>query len=1239
MTPKLNKIRIPIGIIFITVVGLLYWGKAATETSITVNYDEDYPVWIDMMEQPGIEMKEAREAFDKYWENHVHYKGDRSKQFEQWYAINSNRLDQYGNVISAAQVSSEFQKLRKQAGAAQEGEWFNYGPISVGPRNGVKKDGGRVKDIEFHPTDPNTFFVSTFKGGLFKTTDYGQNWLALTDGLTEEVFVCEVSDNNENIIFIGTDLGVYKSLDGGKNWNNTAVTIETNALLLKNGNQNIVIAGSEDGIRRSVDSGASWTLVKSASKVEDLDQHPTNPEIMYAATNGNPSEFFRSEDGGQTWTKNTTFGQGSFMGVAVSPAKPDYVYVINLRDHLGEDSFEGLYFSDDAGKTFTKQSGYSPCISGYKSDGAISRGQPNYNMFVCADPVNADVVYAGGVCSWKSADKGKTWINFYENITTDGTSLHLDQLNWAFSPHDNRIFAVNDGGVYYLNEENKFQMITDGLPIAEIYECTQSQTSKTNVAGGTMHCGVKLNYNGIWYTPWGGDEATCIIDPTDENYIYHLKYEKISRSIDGGFSFQNIYPNNTEKGFYTGTGTIHKGNPNTLFIGCYEVHRSQNAKGSSVNWQKISSFGGSSRIYKVEQCTANHDILYVSRESGFYRSDNANGTSPAFTNITLPTSGSVNDIETHPTNSNIVYILLGSKIYKSTNKGQSWTDLTQNLPSVALIEMCYDKNTDEGIYVGTDIGVFYKDAILTEWIDFSNNLPAIRVSGMDIYYGKDRKESFITISTDGRGFWRSLLHGITTEKPKADFSIEKTTFFTNEEIKITNKSSDVSVGSLVWKISGQTPSVRHEINPAISYSTPGNYTITQEVTNSGGADTKTINIVIEKVPAPVAKISTKNTTIFTGGIIAFNDNSDNLPTSWEWTFEAGEPASSTEQNPTITYNSAGSFDVTLKITNSTGSDTKTFTNFITVTENTGTGDLQAHYEFNGNSLDLSSYKRDMVTVGDFTPIYVTDHSGKTTAAIQLPAAADKYLTSGYKGIGGNGARTVTAWFKTPAGSPARKTIVSWGNNTSGAMFNIMVDTSDGTVRVEGGACSLRSTTSNLNDNKWHHVAITFDPNDGGRLFDAKIYIDGALDLNKRDGTGASYLSEVTVLNTNNTDNAIRIGAASYNTGYYWTGELDDIRIYSSSLSQSQISEISGIKTAIYSDGQINQTLFYSGKAMVRIDLKSFQNAEAAIFDIKGCYVRDINLHPGTNHIAIRPGIYLIHVKTDRRIEKGKAISF
>ena len=164
----------------------------------------------------------------------------------------------------------------------------------------------------------------------------------------------------------------------------------------------------------------------------------------------------------------------------------------------------------------------------------------------------------------------------------------------------------------------------------------------------------------------------------------------------------------------------------------------------------------------------------------------------------------------------------------------SWTDITLNLPSVALLEMIFDKSSDKGIYVGTDFGVFYKDAGMNEWIDFSKNLPAIRVSGMDIFYGSDRKNSLISISTDGRGFWRSTLYGITPEPPLADFSSDRTEVIEGGSVKYTPRESQLTNYS--WWFEGGTPEYSKDNSPAIKYSQPGIYSVKVEVSNPAGSD-------------------------------------------------------------------------------------------------------------------------------------------------------------------------------------------------------------------------------------------------------------------------------------------------------------------------------------------------------------------------------------------------------------------
>ncbi|MFC2110265.1 LamG-like jellyroll fold domain-containing protein [Bacteroidota bacterium] len=1130
--------------------------------------EQNLPIWIKMIEKPSVNMAEVRKSFDDYWKDKEHYKGDRSKQFEQWYAINSKRLDAYGNVISAELVRNEFQKIRLKSAIKKEGNWFNYGPINVGPRkNGAIKDGGRVKQISFHPTDAKTYLVSTFKSGLFKTTDKGISWTPLTDHLTEEVYISKYVPSNHNIIFIGTNLGILKSTDGGATWNSTGLTSgKTNGLLLKKDNENVILAGNDNGIYRSTDAGVNFTQVLIESKVEEIKQHPTNPSIMYASTNGATSAFYKSTDGGINWVKNSTdFGKGAFMKIAVTPAAPNNVYVINSRDHLGDDSFDGVYVSTNAATSFTKKSGTSPCITGYKSDGRVSRGQPNYNLFIVVDPNNPNIVYAGGVKSWKSTDGGITWSTFFDKITPEGYDLHLDQLSWAYSPLNDRLFAVNDGGIYYLDENNKFNMITDGLPIAEVWECTQSQQNKANVAGGTFHCGIKLNKNGKWYSPWGGDEATVLFDYSDDTYAYHFKYGKISRSKDGGMSFQRINSLNADRGAYTGTGVLDKSDVNTLFVGLFEVERINNARTATSGqvWDKISSFGGTTKIEKIEQSDANHNILYVSRQNGkFYRSDNIRDTAPTFSELTLPVAGTVVDIATHPTNENFVYILLGSKIFKSINKGASWVDISSGLPQVALLEMIYDKSSEEGIYVGTDLGVYYKDNSLSSWIDYSKGLPAIRVSGMDIYYGKTRNESILTVSTDGRGFWRSVLNNVTATKP------------------LTNFTSD-------------------------------------------------------------------QTTVLKGKTISYSDSSTENPLTWSWTFEGGRPATSELKNPTVTYNQLGTYKTTLKTMNTAGSDVKEIVNYVTVIESNGPENLQFQYNFSNNLNDISSYARNLKNVGNFTPVYTTDKDNKADKAFEAPNSSTKYLSNRYTGIGLTNERTVTAWIKTST-SNSRKTIISWGTNASGKMFNIMVE--NGNVRIEGGDCNVQNDDSNvtrLDNDTWRHIAVTYNAADGDKMSDIKIYIDGIYYANQPD-SGDSYNSEGTVLDTDNETNGILIGAANYNTNYYWRGDLDDVRLYSKALSASEIVDVMNASALSLNSIKKNKNKYVAYPnpvdTLLTINSEDFfsKSLNFKTFDMNGSSIKLKHYRLSHSKIQIdmsdlSSGIYFVNLNDDKNKPTFKVI--
>jgi M6 family metalloprotease-like protein len=168
--------------------------------------------------------------------------------------------------------------------------------------------------------------------------------------------------------------------------------------------------------------------------------------------------------------------------------------------------------------------------------------------------------------------------------------------------------------------------------------------------------------------------------------------------------------------------------------------------------------------------------------------------------------------------------------------------------------------------------------------------------------------------------------------PVADFTASPTTVNQGESVTFTDLSTN-NPTSWSWQFEGGTPSTSSQKNPVVVYETAGTYRVSLTVTNNGGSDTETKTAYITvNVVAPVADFQADITSVTENNSISFADLSTNYPTNWVWTFPGGTPGTSTEQNPVITYPTAGYYDVTLTATNSAGSTTETKTDYISVAE-------------------------------------------------------------------------------------------------------------------------------------------------------------------------------------------------------------------------------------------------------------------------------------------------------------------
>jgi len=195
--------------------------------------------------------------------------------------------------------------------------------------------------------------------------------------------------------------------------------------------------------------------------------------------------------------------------------------------------------------------------------------------------------------------------------------------------------------------------------------------------------------------------------------------------------------------------------------------------------------------------------------------------------------------------------------------------------------------------------------------------------------------------------------------PIADFTATPTTIYAGETVSFTDMSTN-NPTSWNWSFSGGTPTSSTTQNPQVVYNSPGTYNVSLTVSNAFGTDTKTKikYITVLDLPVPVADFTATPTTVYAGETVSFTDMSTNNPTSWNWSFSGGTPTSSTTQNPQVVYNSPGTYNVSLTVSNAFGTDTKTKIKYITV-------------------LDLP------VPVADFTATPTTVYVGETVSFTDL----------------------------------------------------------------------------------------------------------------------------------------------------------------------------------------------------------------------------------------------------------------
>jgi photosystem II stability/assembly factor-like uncharacterized protein len=735
-------------------------------------------------------LKEGRKGTEeeKEFENaYVHW-----KRFEQFYL---NRVDQNGNIPSnvtklmwdgwnkyRTEHPQHFNQNTNSPNIAY-GNWVNFGPTSI-IRYGVGYNSGygRVNCIAFDPVDENKYYIGLPQGGIWRTLDNGANWSVLTDDLPSTgISGLVVSFSNANILYALTgdgdvshgnlitsygfdqkSVGVLKSTDGGANWFQTGdlPNAGTNyygyKLIQHPGNANILFAATTAGIYRTTNAGTSWTQ-EQTGVFTDIEFKPGDPNTMYAVRRGGASPFFKSTDGGATWSNagiTGVPGTAERLAIGVSAANSAYVYLLT-GPATGSGSFRGVYRSTNSGDDFTLRTN-TPNILGYPTDGSDNSDQTQYDLAIEVDPNNANEVITGGINIWRSTDGGATFVaetQWFDDVADvpPGDYVHADIHNLTFHRlNTNKIFACSDGGVgISLNDGATWSFISPDLHILATYKADWYEANAEILATGTQDNGTNVRYvaSNTYRHIFGADGFDCLIDQTNSNDIVFVHNGNISRTTDGGLTRNLKSP--AGLGFFPSLARSFA-DDNDIFAGDgNNVYRSTNR---GDNWTTETTPAGS-RV--LTTCVSNASRVYAGNGTSFWRSDDAGDTwalksgTPGY-----PTGVNMTDVEAVITNSLDIYASFGgysdgNKVFFSTDGGDNWINISGSLPNVACHSIAVDENNT--VYVGTDIGVFVRPSTESDWQPFLNNLPKTPVSELLINNTSNR----IIACTYGRGNWYS----------------------------------------------------------------------------------------------------------------------------------------------------------------------------------------------------------------------------------------------------------------------------------------------------------------------------------------------------------------------------------------------------------------------------------------------------------------------------------------------------
>ncbi len=682
----------------------------------------------------------------------------------------AQRAYPYGEVNQAAYreaVAHAIEHRSEEHAGLEDVVWSQAGPTNIG---------GRITDIAVHPQDRNIIYAGAASGGVLRSTDGGDSWAALFDFQpTLSIGALAIDPLDPDILYVGTGeanagggsvtyggFGVFKTTDGGSSWNNVGLeeTRYIGRVVVDPSNPDRVFVAAvgtlfstnpDRGVYRTTDGGTTWDHVLSVSDstgAVDIVQEPDDTDVLYAAMwerirrpgsrsyGGVTSGVYKTTDGGDSWSLLTNGLPHSSpdvgrIGLTLSAADPSIVYAV-FADDVGY--FMGVYRSIDFGSSWSRV-----------NDGTLQYGVFYYSYgwwfgFIKADPADPDIVYAHGVGLYKTVDGGNSWSQI-------GWSNHVDHHAQYIDPADHSwTVEGNDGGIYVSTNGGSSWTKSYDLPITQFYTNEIDHQIPARLYGGAQDNGTLRTLTGgtgDWGEIYGGDGFYVLVDPTNSNVIYaESQYGGLGKSTNGGYSFSSATYgiDSYDRRNWSTPVVMDPNNSNTLYYGTYRVYRTLNGAGS---WTPISGdltdgYSGGNLVYNTITTMAvapsNSQVIYAGTDDGNVHVTFNGGQYWIDIGSSLPERW-VTRVAVDPEDHNRAYVTLSGfrwdsplpHVFSTTDGGQSWTDISSDLPEVPVNDIIIDPETTDILYIGTDVGVYVSTDAGGSWQSFNEGLPVVPV--------------------------------------------------------------------------------------------------------------------------------------------------------------------------------------------------------------------------------------------------------------------------------------------------------------------------------------------------------------------------------------------------------------------------------------------------------------------------------------------------------------------------------